>query len=120
MKIAIAASLLATATAFAPTQQSARSVTSVHASAELESMIGVGPETGNKIVSVACFVEQHFLLKISKISLLFWNCLSKILQFDPVGLAQWAPADFLRKAELSVRKIISDCFAANAMAQEFL
>lgn len=24
-----------------------------------------------------------------------------LLQFDPVGLAQWAPADFLRKAELS-------------------
>lgn len=51
MKIAIAASLVATATAFAPTQQSARPVVPVHATAELDSMVGVGPETGNKIVS---------------------------------------------------------------------
>ena len=27
--------------------------------------------------------------------------LLKLFQFDPAGLSQWAPADFLRKAELS-------------------
>ena len=56
MKIAIAASLVATAAAFAPTQQSARPVAPVHATAELENMVGVGPETGNKIVSDWCLV----------------------------------------------------------------
>lgn len=50
MKIAIAASLLATASAFVPSQKNARPVTSVHATAELDSMLGVGPETGNKVV----------------------------------------------------------------------
>ena len=58
MKIAIAASLLFTASAFAPNQQSVRSVAPVQATAELENMVGVGPETGNKIVSVSsssCF-----------------------------------------------------------------
>jgi hypothetical protein len=29
------------------------------------------------------------------------NLLVSLPQFDPVGLAQWAPAEFLRKAELS-------------------
>jgi len=36
-------------------------------------------------------------VRASRVSLFPFN----ILQFDPVGLAQWAPADFLRKAELS-------------------
>jgi hypothetical protein len=51
MKIVIAASLLATASAFAPSQQSYRSVAPVQATAELDSMIGVDTETGNKTVS---------------------------------------------------------------------
>ena len=51
MKIAIAATLLASATAFAPSQQGAQKVAPLSATAELESMVGVGPETGNKIVS---------------------------------------------------------------------
>ena len=51
MKIAIAATLLASASAFAPSQQGAQKVAPVQATAELDSMVGVGVETGNKIVS---------------------------------------------------------------------
>ncbi|KAL7559395.1 hypothetical protein ACA910_008017 [Epithemia clementina (nom. ined.)] len=71
MKTVVAAvvCLFASASAFAPSQQSLPS-TAVKAVADLEGMVGVGPETGNAI-------------------------------FDPVGLSNWAPADFLRKAELS-------------------
>jgi hypothetical protein len=51
MKIVIAASLLATASAFAPSQQSYRTIGPVQATAELDGMLGVDTETGKKIVS---------------------------------------------------------------------
>ena len=44
--------LFASASAFAPSQQGVATNTAVKATAELEGMVGVGPETGNKIVSV--------------------------------------------------------------------
>ena len=67
---AVFSALVASASAFSPSALNARSDSAVHATAELDGMIGVDIETGKKI-------------------------------FDPVGLSQWAPADYLRKAELS-------------------
>ena len=61
MKITVAATLLASATAFAPSQKGAQKVAPVHASAELESMVGVGPETGGKIVSALLVVKSRNL-----------------------------------------------------------
>ena len=52
MKITLAASLLASAAAFAPVQQNARTASPVNAAAELEDLIGASVETGNKIVRV--------------------------------------------------------------------
>ena len=49
--VAAFACVVASASAFAPAQQSVVSNTAVQATAELEGMVGVGPETGNKIVS---------------------------------------------------------------------
>eukprot|EP00977_Amphora_coffeiformis_P020730 scaffold8450_cov215-Amphora_coffeaeformis.AAC.12 len=57
-------------------------------------MIGVGPETGGKIVSADLDADESRNSCIDKKEL-------PLSRFDPVGLAQWAPADFLRKAELS-------------------
>lgn len=62
MKITIAATLLASAAAFAPSQNGAQKVAPVHASAELDSMVGVGPETGGKIVSVYSYTVIHCLM----------------------------------------------------------
>ena len=50
MKTAVFASLLATAAAFAPAQQGARS-TAIQSSTEFDGMIGVSTETGGKFVS---------------------------------------------------------------------
>eukprot|EP00533_Pseudo-nitzschia_delicatissima_P015830 CAMPEP_0197262478 /NCGR_PEP_ID=MMETSP1432-20130617/517_1 /TAXON_ID=44447 /ORGANISM="Pseudo-nitzschia delicatissima, Strain UNC1205" /LENGTH=193 /DNA_ID=CAMNT_0042726779 /DNA_START=45 /DNA_END=626 /DNA_ORIENTATION=+ len=69
MKLAILLSAIAGASAFAPASQSTTSQTQLNA-ADLDTLRGVGPETGNKV-------------------------------FDPLELAQWAPIDHLRKAELA-------------------
>lgn len=69
MKLAILLSAIAGASAFAPASQSVTSKTALNA-ADLQTLRGVGPETGNEV-------------------------------FDPLELAQWAPIDFLRKAELA-------------------
>eukprot|EP00527_Entomoneis_sp_CCMP2396_P008241 CAMPEP_0198142588 /NCGR_PEP_ID=MMETSP1443-20131203/5343_1 /TAXON_ID=186043 /ORGANISM="Entomoneis sp., Strain CCMP2396" /LENGTH=195 /DNA_ID=CAMNT_0043805635 /DNA_START=71 /DNA_END=658 /DNA_ORIENTATION=- len=69
MKTATFACFLASASAFAPAQQSASS-SAIKATAEFDGMIGVSSETAGKF-------------------------------FDPIGLSQWAPADYLRKVELS-------------------
>ena len=50
MKITIAASLIASAAAFAPAKQNARTAAPINAAAELEDLIGASVETGNKIV----------------------------------------------------------------------
>jgi hypothetical protein len=64
MKIVLAASLLATASAFAPQQAAVRSTSALPATAELDSMVGVGPETGNKVVrakaaALVCLIERY-------------------------------------------------------------
>lgn len=73
MKIVSLLAFVGSANAFTPVQSQQRS-TAMSASsfdpAEMEKLIGVDLESGNKV-------------------------------FDPVGLAQWAPADFLREAELA-------------------
>jgi len=69
MKLAILLSAIAGASAFAPASHSATSQTKLNA-VNLETLRGVGPETGNEV-------------------------------FDPLELAQWAPIDHLRKAELA-------------------
>ena len=51
MKITIAASLLASAAAFAPNSQNARSVAPMQAATEMEDLIGASYEVGGKIVS---------------------------------------------------------------------
>jgi hypothetical protein len=50
MKLAILLSALAGASAFAPNSQSVTSQTQLNA-ADLETLRGVGPETGNAVVS---------------------------------------------------------------------
>ena len=50
MKLAILLSAIAGASAFAPASQSATSQTQLNA-ADLDTLRGVGPETGNKVVS---------------------------------------------------------------------
>ena len=52
MKITIAASLIASAAAFAPAKQNARTAAPINAAAELEDLIGASVETGNKIVRI--------------------------------------------------------------------
>jgi len=69
MKLAILLSAIAGASAFAPASHSVTSQTQLNA-VNLETLRGVGPETGNEV-------------------------------FDPLELAQWAPIDHLRKAELA-------------------
>ena len=51
MKLAILLSAIAGASAFAPASQQATSKTQLNA-ADLETLRGVGPETGGKIVSI--------------------------------------------------------------------
>ena len=50
MKLAILLSAIAGASAFAPASQSTTSQTQLNA-ADLDTLRGVGPETGNKVVS---------------------------------------------------------------------
>lgn len=69
MKLAVLLSVIAGASAFVPASQSTTSRVQLNA-ADLETLRGVGPETGGKV-------------------------------FDPWELAQWAPLDHLRKAELA-------------------
>mmetsp|Transcript_55099 Transcript_55099/g.133872 ORF Transcript_55099/g.133872 Transcript_55099/m.133872 type:complete len:197 (+) Transcript_55099:200-790(+) len=70
LAVILFAALAASANAFAPPSQAARSSSALNA-VEMESLRGgTGPETGGKM-------------------------------FDPLELSQWAPADFLRKAELA-------------------
>lgn len=60
MKIAIVASLLASASAFTPSQQSvARPAAPLEATAtELEDMIGASIETGNKVVRFSTYCRM--------------------------------------------------------------
>ncbi len=51
MKSVLFFSAIAGASAFAPVSQSTRAVSELVAAASLEGLRGVGPETGNKIVS---------------------------------------------------------------------
>ena len=59
MKIAILASLVASAVAFAPSPAQQRSTSLKATTAELESMIGVTSETGGKIVSSYLLFLDH-------------------------------------------------------------
>ena len=62
MKTAVAfLALTASANAFAPASTSARSATAVNA-AELDGMLGVGPETAGKVVSDDSF--SYMLLNV--------------------------------------------------------
>lgn len=57
MKLAILLSAIAGASAFAPASQSATSQTRLNA-ADLDTLRGVGPETGNKVVSKSFSVQN--------------------------------------------------------------
>ena len=57
MKLAILLSAIAGASAFAPASQSATSQTRLNA-ADLDTLRGVGPETGNKVVSISFSVQK--------------------------------------------------------------
>jgi len=57
MKLAILLSALAGASAFAPASQSVTSQTRLNA-ADLETLRGIGPETGNKVVSSSFLPKQ--------------------------------------------------------------
>lgn len=122
MKIVLAASLLASASAFAPQQAAVRTTSALPAMAELDGMLGVGPETGNKVVRTRTRRRRHVhvdkkrmneCVKISHNNVLLDMFSDFVAQFDPVGLAQWAPADFLRKAELSVSSRINTVYCCD-------
>ena len=51
MKVALFLSAIAGASAFAPASQPARAASQLSASADLEGLRGIGPETGGQIVS---------------------------------------------------------------------
>ena len=57
MKLAILLSAIAGTSAFAPASQSATSQTRLNA-ADLDTLRGVGPETGNKVVSKSFSVQN--------------------------------------------------------------
>lgn len=75
MKIAVAfLALLNGANAFAPAQQSARMATAF-AMSDLDGMLGVGPETANKIVRVTGYRIPHVYPSFSLVSFFRYHSL---------------------------------------------
>ena len=59
MKTTLLLTAIAGASAFAPASQSARPASQLSAATDLEGLRGIGPETGNQIVSLIETFRKH-------------------------------------------------------------